>query len=179
MFIKMIASFPLNKITSWKNKTCFNHHWVGISFPCPTKKKNEIIPTPRRWIRPCQCWTMWSWSPRTRRAPMRHGGTPHSEVGTSTDSTEPRCSLGMVKKPPKTQHEPPKKTPGSLTFPLNPGCLIGTLIMMCYNPHVTGYICPIYLKQLGIFSLLTWQWNIHHEWVDVFPIENENFPRSC
>ena len=45
---------------------------------------------------------------------MRHGGTPHSEVGTSTDSTEPRCSLGMVKKSPKTNMSHEKNTGGPL-----------------------------------------------------------------
>ena len=38
MFIKMIASFPLNKITSWKNKTCFN----ACYFSSGTQKINNL-----------------------------------------------------------------------------------------------------------------------------------------
>ncbi len=37
------------------------------------------------------------------------------------------------------------------------GCLIGILIMVYYNPHITGYYNPLYtLNNWWLFSLLIW-----------------------
>ena len=82
---KMNGSSPSQKKhTSWKTKT----FWMCLFVVFFLKKKHlkihgvNSLPLPRRWIRPCQSRTMWNWSPWTCGAPVCHGGTPHSEVGT-------------------------------------------------------------------------------------------------
>ena len=54
----------------------------------------------------------------------------------------------------------PRKKPSY--FPWNTGWLIGILIMVYYNPHITGQYNPLYnLTNQGFFSLLMWGFRIN------------------